>query len=260
MRRIMTGIAVVMLGLIVLPVFAVDKDDKDKKDPAPDVKKADDVKKDDAKKDDAKKDDAKKDDKKETPKKEEVTSEKMIKAGTLVGKVVEVNETKKSIRVQIAYQVQKPNVGEIQAIASCKAQLAQAIASRDINQVQNLQVQIAQHSANAMTTERKTKDVQVTGTEDVKIRQTSPPMAYDDKGRPMKRSAKELKELKGDSKLPGYPGEFTDLHTDQVVRVTLVKKKETVHHRHKPKEVDPDSLGDDLPEANLIEIVAEPAK
>ena len=36
----------------------------------------------------------------------------------------------------------------------------------------------------------------------------------------MKRSAKELKELKGDSKLPGYPGEFTDLHTDQIVKVT----------------------------------------
>ena len=54
MRRIMTGIAVVMLGLIVLPAFAVDKDDKDKKDPAvPDVKKVDDAKKDDKK--DAKK-------------------------------------------------------------------------------------------------------------------------------------------------------------------------------------------------------------
>ena len=48
MRRIITGIAVALLGLIVLPAFAVDKDDKDKKDPAvPDVKKADDAKKDD---------------------------------------------------------------------------------------------------------------------------------------------------------------------------------------------------------------------
>ena len=38
MRRIITGIAVGLLSLMVIPAFAVDKDDKDKKDPAvPDV-------------------------------------------------------------------------------------------------------------------------------------------------------------------------------------------------------------------------------
>jgi hypothetical protein len=193
--------------------------------------------------------------------KEEVNSEKMIKTGTLVGKVIEVNETKKSIRLQMSYQVQKPNVGEMQAAAACQVQYQQAIANRDPNGARQAMLSMAQHKANSMTTQRKTQDVEVTGTEDVKIRQTSPPIAYDDKGRPMKRSAKELKELKGDLKLPGYPGEFTDLHMDQVVRVSLIKKKETpVHKGPKPKDADADPLGDNLPEANLIEIVAEPAK
>ncbi len=198
MRRIISGIAVALVGLVVLPAFAVDKDDKDKKDAAapaaPDVKKADDakkddatkadakkddpkkddpkkddpkkddpkkdVKKDDAKKDDPKKDDAKKDDKKDAPKTEEASSEKLIVVQTLIGKLVEVNETKKSVRIQTNIPIKK---GE------------------------NLKVEVV-------------------GTDGLQIRQANPPIAYDDKGRPRKRTHKELKELKGDSKLPGYPG------------------------------------------------------
>jgi hypothetical protein len=292
MRRILTGIAVGILGLVVLPAFAVDKDDKDKKDPVPDVKKADDPKKaddvkkaddakkaddlkkaddakkaddlkkaDDAKKaEDAKKADAKKDDKKDAPKKDD--SEKMIITGTVAGKLVEVNETKKSIRVQMTIQIQKPNPAAMQAAAAAQIQYQQAIARRDANGARVAALNMAQNKAQSMTTESKTQDVEVTGTEDVKIRQTNPPIAYNDKGRPMKRSAKELKELKGDLKLPGYPGEFTDLHTDQIVKVTLVKKKETPVHKGpkaKDKDADAESL-DKLPETNLIEIVAEPSK
>ena len=85
----------------------------------------------------------------------------------MAGKVVGINETKKSIKIQVYVR------------------------------------------------RGKTIDVEVASTDDVKVRQANPPIAYDDKGRPMKRTHKELKELEGDSKLPGYPGEFSDLHRDQ---------------------------------------------
>ena len=242
MRRLLTAIAALLLGLVVLPAFAADKDDKEKKDPAPDAKK-----------------DA---DKKESP-----NTEKTIKLGQLVGKVVEVNETKKSIRLQVAYEVAKPNVGEIQALANCQGQLAQAMYRRppDYNQIANLQQQMAQHSARLQTVERKTQDVEVTGADDVKVRLAEPPPAFDDKGNVKKRTSKELKELKGDPKdpdykLPGYPGVFSDLRTDQIVKVNLIKKKDAPKPAGpKPKDADVDLLGENLPQASLIEILAEPA-
>src|SRR5262245_20282491 len=69
------------------------------------------------------------------------------------------------------------------------------------------------------------QDVKVMTIDDVKIRTEHPPVAYDDKGNKKKYTAKELKELKGDSKLPGYSAEFNDLKQNQVVKVSLVRKK-----------------------------------
>jgi hypothetical protein len=69
------------------------------------------------------------------------------------------------------------------------------------------------------------QDVKVMTIDDVKVRTKNPPVAYDDKGNKKKYTAKELKELKGDSKLPGYSAEFNDLKQNQVVEVSLVRKK-----------------------------------
>lgn len=242
MRRLLTGIAALFLGLIVLPAFAADKDDKAKKDPAPDAKK-------------------------DADKKDAANTDKTIKLGQLVGKVVEVNETKKSIRLQVGYDVAKPNVGEIQALMNCKAQIAQAMYGRppDYNQIASLQQQMAQHSARLQTIEHKTQDVELTGTDDVKIRLAEPPPAFDDKGNIKKRTSKELKELKGDPKdpdykLPGYPGEFSDLRNEQIVRVNLIKKKDAPKPvGPKPKDADIELLGENMPQASQIEILGEPA-
>ncbi len=70
------------------------------------------------------------------------------------------------------------------------------------------------------------QDVKVMTIDDVKIRTKNPPVAYDDKGNKKKYTAKELKELKGDDpRLPGYTAEFNDLKQNQVVEVSLVRKK-----------------------------------
>jgi tetratricopeptide (TPR) repeat protein len=69
------------------------------------------------------------------------------------------------------------------------------------------------------------QDVKVMTIDDVKIRTKNPPVAYDDKGKIRKYTAKELKVLKGDSKLPGYLAEFYDLRANQIVQVSLVHKK-----------------------------------
>jgi hypothetical protein len=77
----------------------------------------------------------------------------------------------------------------------------------------SIQLQIGRRNEKVMTID------------DVKVRTKNPPVAYDDKGNKKKYTAKELKELKGDSKLPGYTAGFEDLKTNQYVQVTLVRKK-----------------------------------
>ena len=232
MRHYLAGIAVLVLGLAVLPAFA---DDKDKKDPAPDAKK-------------------------DAP----ANTEKTIKAGTVSGKVVEVNETGKSIKVEVTIEYSKPNYGEMQALESCEIQLRQAIAQRNYGNVASLQQQIAQHSLHTSTVERKTHQVDVAGTDDVKVRVAEPPPAYDDKGNIKKRTEKELKELKGDPKdpdykLPGYPGPV-QRHQAGVLRESVPGQEKGSPPRPapKPKDADPDPLGDNMPQASLIEILADP--
>jgi len=233
MRRLLTGIAALLLGLVVLPALAADKDDK--KDP------------------DAKKDPP-------------ANTEKTIKLGQIVGTIKEVNETKKSIRLQVGYDVPKQNIGEIQALANCQAQMAQAMYRRppDYNQIASLQQQIALHSLKVTTVEHKTQDIELTATDDMVVRLAEPPPAFDDKGNVKKRTAKELKELKGDPKdatynLPGYPGAFSDMRQEQIVKVNLVKKKDAPKPAGpKPKDADVDLLGENLPQASMIEILGEP--
>lgn len=71
----------------------------------------------------------------------------------------------------------------------------------------------------------KMEDIELLLKDDVKIRQFNPPEAFDDKGKPKKYSAKELKELKGDDlKSPGYPADFSDLISQSIVNVTLMQK------------------------------------
>ncbi len=239
MRRLLTGFAALLLAVMVLPALAAADNDKDKKDPAPDVKK-----------------DADKD------KKDEPVAEKPIKVGTVSGKLTEVNESAKSIKLEITTQVSKPNYGEIQALQSCQIQLAQAAARRDYNSVANLEQQMIQHKLHLTTVEKKTKTVDYATTDDLKVRLMEPAPSFDSNGNPKKLTAKEKRELKGDPKspdyhLPGYPGAFTDLHQGSQVIVTLVKKREAHHAEPKPKDADPDAKQENMPQASMIEILPD---
>jgi hypothetical protein len=62
--------------------------------------------------------------------------------------------------------------------------------------------------------------------ESVKVRQRHLPQKFDDKGKPTKYTAQELKELKGpNSKLPGYTAELGDLKPGQLLTIELHQKK-----------------------------------
>jgi hypothetical protein len=228
-----------------------DKKD-DKKDAAPDAPKKEPDKKDDKK-------EAKKDAKKAADKKEPVTSEKSAKAGQLTGKVVSVDEKQKAIKLELTLNFPKQNVNAAAALAQAQIDYRVAAARRDVGGMANAQQRMAINQAQSVTTEPVHKTLEVTTTDDVKVRVATAPSTTDEKGKVRQPTAKELKELKGDPRLPGYQGEFSNLRKGQTVRVTLVKNKDAPKPKPgaKPKDVD-ELLAEFHPQASMIEIITDP--
>jgi hypothetical protein len=181
-----------------------------------------------------------------------VNTEKTIKAGQLIGKVVAVYESKKALRLQV--QVPVLNQNAIVAYAQAEQQYRQAALTGNRNGMVSALQNMARQEANLYT--YQAKEVELQTTDDLKVRLLHPPAAFDDKGRIKKYTAKELKELKGsDPKLPGYSGEFSDLQTDQVIQVTLVRKKGETPVKpagKKGKDADVELLKEELPPISLI--------
>jgi hypothetical protein len=260
-------VAFVALGLLVgLP--ALGADEKDKKD---DAKKADAAKKAEVKKDEAKKDEAKKDKKAPAkmpvPKKAgmknldrdpDAAKEKALHSGVITAKVMAVVEDKKTVRLQLTVPYLKVNTGALQNYVNAQARMSYASNPQQLLQYQQQMIQAEAQIYQVATT---TQDVEWQATDDVKVRMMNPPAQFDDKGRIKKYTKKELKELKGDDKQPGYPGEFSDVKQDQIVQVTIVKKKDaprTPVKRGKAKDADPDLLPENQPHISLIMILVEP--
>jgi hypothetical protein len=253
---IMRWSALVLLVGFTLPLLADDaKKPDDKQDAA---KKADDKKGDDAKPDE--------------PKKEEEKKEKLLPAGTLQGKITKFDEDKKTFKLEITFSVAKVNEGEANAYLQAQTQYQQAMVNRNSQQLANAMRDMQTHYAKLYNYEKKTQEVELQILDDAKIRMVAPPPAFDDDGKPHKYTKKELDELKGDPKLPGFPAELSSLGTGQQVQVALVRKKTTkpmyppakgagAPGLPKPKDgMNPDALADHLPLVSMIMLMQKPDK
>src|SRR5207244_2869543 len=103
------------------------------------------------------------------------------------------------------------------------------------------------------------------------VRQLELPPAFDDKGFPIKRTAQEKRELRGkDPRLPGYKADFDDIKVDEMVQVTLSRKRDvsadtadktkTEKKTDKVEEKDPPIRLDKSLQATVVVIGAEEAK
>src|SRR5262249_47763853 len=148
------------------------------------------------------------------------------------------------------------------ALAQAQMNLQNAALRRDAQGYAAAQRSIAQESMKLYKLEEKKVEVQVTAIDDVKVRQANPPVQFDEKGKVKRYTAKELSELKGpETKLPGYPAEFSDLRQNQYVEVYLVKKKDAGRRpaakKDKDKDADTDLLAHVQPEVSMIVILVE---
>jgi hypothetical protein len=202
-----------------------------------------------------------------------VTSEKMFRAGQLAGKILTINESKKSIRLQVTLQYPKLNQGALNSLVQGQLSMQRAAYNNNpqsrAQAMYNAQRQMLQAQATLYSVQTMTKDVELQTTDEVKVRHGRPPEQFDDKGKPKRYTPKELKELRGpDPKLPGYNAEFSDLHEGQYVTVSLVKKKDAPAAKLPPrgrikdpkdaKDIDADLLLQNLPQISMIVIVADP--
>jgi hypothetical protein len=267
MRAVSRTVAFVVMGfLLTLSVVAADEKDKKADPPKDDAKKAD-VKKDEpAKKDDPAKKDAKKDEpaKKDEDKKaamsklpprkgklkqhetdpEAAYKKMLMKSPKVTATVMAVVEDKKALRLKITVPYVKINAGALNNYYNAQI-------SGNIQQMVQAQNQIYQLA----TTD---KEVEWTASDDFKARRAHPPAQFDDKGRPKRYTRKELQELKGNDKLPGFAAEFSDIKTGQIVTVTLLAKKAAPRPIRRGKDAEAEVNPDDLPKMSFIFIEAEP--
>jgi len=241
----------VVLALLV-PSWAQDAKDKPAKDKKDVVTK-----------------DKKKTDPKVKAKDEHEPEEKISYGGVLLGKLKQMDaNSQKDFTLTVTVYVKEPDLGQQQALINLNnqlrnqiAQLMQYIANKDRNNAINTQnaiaqtrVQIAQTQAKLFKNKEISQDYELRAADNVKVRSDFPPTEYDDKGNLKRWTAKELKALKGNSKLPGYPAEYDALRPGQGIKVYLAKALPNKGPKGLKTE---DPVETMRPEAVMIQIVQE---
>lgn len=254
MQALLRTIALALVSSVLI-LSALGADDKDKKaDPPknearkPDAKKAEPAKKEEPPKKDTEKKPVGK--QKMPPRKghlkdvetdKDAAEKKLLRKAKVPATVVAVVEDKKSLRLRLTIPYIKINEGQLRNYYNAK----------NIQQMLQAQAQIYELA----TTQ---KEVEWSAADEFKVRMSYPPPQFDAKGKPKRYTKKELQELKGNDRLPGYPAEFSDIKAGQIVEVTLLQKKRGARPVRRAKDGEGEISPDDLPKISQIMIVAEP--
>jgi hypothetical protein len=263
MSRLLRLIGVLLLSVVVLPLLAADDTDAKKKDAA--LKQKDATKSDE---NTPKKKSADKD-------KEPVAKEKKDKltwGRELVGRIHVAGNSQREFTLNVSQIIMEPDYGAQQQYAQQRMQLAQhqlrMATARNLQDRNNAALQYYQTSMQMSQTQQRLLrpkeqkyDVKLRFAEGMKIRLSSPPLDYDDKGNPKKYTNKELSDLRGKEGLPGYAGEMDALKSGQTVKVYLARPPgaETAKGKAaKKKDDDEDDVPMSRPEAVMILVLRDP--
>jgi hypothetical protein len=179
---------------------------------------------------------------------------KLKKALSLTGKLVTIPQgTQNYFTIKVTQRYLAPNENELKAIIQVQQQIAQN--RNNAAQLRSLYQQLAEHRAKAYTIKEEAKNIELKPDDDMKIRVMHLKPDFDEKGKPRKRTAAELKKLKGDPKLRGYEADLESLQVDQIVTVSIVRKKAPPD---KGGLKDDEALADKRPLVSMIVIEADP--
>ena len=212
--------------------------------------------------------DEKKDAKKSDPA-EKKALDQLKTATAITGKLSRVEGSQRYLTVTVAISIPVPTAASPTNVLAQLQFRQQLAAERSPANRQRLLLQYLQQSGGlgggGYTIRTINKELEIQATDDMKVRTLLLPVDFDEKGRPKKYTAKEIKELKGpDPKLPGYTADFDSLKAEQTVRVYLAKKKEPPKEKGQDKEKkkgeDADVGSSEKPEALMVVILDEPKK
>jgi hypothetical protein len=163
-------------------------------------------------------------------------AEKLVSLGQITGVVKSTGGSEKRLVIEVSTQYLEVNPGAEANLVREQEDLLrrqrQILMTRNPVQRQRDMVQLLRDAARMQVNQQNLfrikevkKDVEVLPADDLKVRTLNPPLQYDDKGYPKKYTKEELKELKGDSKLPGYNADLDSVQQGQVVVAYLARKK-----------------------------------
>jgi hypothetical protein len=192
----------------------------------------------------------------------------LAQSGPVIGKVTKVNPTDKTLTLEMDVTVLKNGARAVAHAVERQEHLARLEQEllRTVNPVQRArkaqqlaaevereQLRQANGAYNPQT-QTHHKDFNLETTADAKVRLQDPPPQFDDKGNPKKYTPQELKDLKGDSKLPGYQADWTDLKVGQTVKVTLTRALDRKDDKNKDNK---DARDDTRPRASLVLVIKD---
>src|SRR5262245_6158218 len=159
-------------------------------------------------------------------KKEKVqTKEKMLSSGRIPGKLTHVEGSQRYFVLQVKYVLTRPNLGAMQNVANASQNIANARRNNDLKGVASAQLDLLRNQANMYDVVTIESPMEFMADDHMKIRTMLVPLEYDDKGKPRRLTAKEIKERRGDDPtLPGFDADFDSLRQGQWVEVHIEKQ------------------------------------
>src|SRR5581483_6913451 len=151
-HQLLRTIPLLALTFLVVPALAYD----DAKDAKLEAKKDDKA---------APGEDKKNDTKKEIDKKEAEKTERKYKDGILRGRIINVDETKQSLKLELVVPITKLNEAAVNAVAQAQINLQNAMLRRDAQAMLSAQRTIAQESMKIYKLEEKKIEIQVTASD-----------------------------------------------------------------------------------------------
>ncbi len=173
-------------------------------------------------------------------------ADKLVTAGTLTGKVIAWDSSDKVLTLNVKLSIPDGiDQGAANAIQTKQAELLRLQSSpparnageyqNRVNRAATLNREIQQNQAKLYKVKQVDQKFIMTIADNAVVRQLELPPLFDDKGFPIKRSAKEKQELRGtDPRLPGYKAEFDDIKVDETVKVVLARKRDAAPDQGKP--------------------------
>jgi len=161
------------------------------------------------------------------PDRETIYRNKLLAKGIIPGKLkaLNVDGDEKTFTIEVPFQKFTPNADGQKRFAEVYQRFQNAYRSGNKGEAQKLYNEAADAYRGQWDVEDTPFEFQCKAGEDLKVRKATVPPKETADGKLVRYSAKEIAELKGDPKLPGYLASIKDLDQDQYVVVYIDKTK-----------------------------------